>query len=138
VTANNFTSPVTYRVFADNESFQDYTVSVTVEPASASGKEITDFRFLKAKNPALAADVIGSFDGTAISLRFSVEVAHTGLIATFSTTGARVSVAGVTQVSGTTAHDFLPTVTYRVTATDGSTQDYLATVFTASLTAIEP
>jgi hypothetical protein len=138
VTAHNFTNPVTYRVFADNESFQDYTVSVTVEPASATAKEITDFRFLKSKNPGLATDVIGSFDGTAILLRFSFEAAHTGLIATFSTTGARVSVAEVTQVSGTTPNDFLPTVIYRVTATDGSTQDYPATIQTFSLTAVEP
>ena len=138
VTANNFTNPVTYQVFADNESSQDYTVSVTVEPASASGKEITDFRFLKAKNPALAADVVGTFDGTTISLGFRSEGSRAGLIATFSTTGATVSVGGVTQVSGTTPNDFLPKLTYRVTATDGSTQDYTAATFIFSLTAVEP
>jgi len=51
-----------------------------------------------------------------------------GLVAYFTTTGASVSVAGTPQVSGSTGNDFTSPLTYRVSAADGSTQDYLVTV----------
>ncbi len=50
------------------------------------------------------------------------------LVATFTVAGASVAVGGTPQVSGTTANDFSSPVTYRVTAFDGSTQDYVVTV----------
>ncbi len=50
------------------------------------------------------------------------------LVATFATTGASVSVGGVPQTSGVTTNDFTNPVTYRVTAADASTADYVVTV----------
>ena len=50
------------------------------------------------------------------------------LVATFTVAGASVAVGGTPQVCGTTANDFSSPVTYRVTAFDGSTQDYVVTV----------
>ena len=44
----------------------------------------------------------------------------------------RSTVGGATQVSGTTANDFASPVTYRVTAGDGTTQDYVVTVTVCS------
>jgi hypothetical protein len=53
------------------------------------------------------------------------------MAAAFTTTGAAVSVGGVIQTSGVTSNDFTNPVTYRVTAADGSWQDYTVTVIFA-------
>lgn len=55
-----------------------------------------------------------------------------GLIATFTTTGASVTVNSTVQTSGTTPNDFTHPVTYTVTAADASTAIYTVTVATAS------
>jgi hypothetical protein len=52
----------------------------------------------------------------------------TGLVATFATTGASVTVGGVGQTSGTTANDFTNPVAYTVTAADNTMQTYTVTV----------
>ncbi|MBN2158219.1 MAG: SMP-30/gluconolactonase/LRE family protein [Spirochaetes bacterium] len=52
----------------------------------------------------------------------------TGLVASFSTTGTSVTVDGDAQDSGVTANDFTDPVVYRVTAENGSTQDYTVQV----------
>jgi hypothetical protein len=52
-------------------------------------------------------------------------------VASFTTTGVSVKVGATTQTSGTTANDFTSPVTYRVTAGNGSTQDYVVTVTVA-------
>ena len=61
------------------------------------------------------------------------------LVATFTTTGTGVTVAGVTQVSGTTANDFTTSIAtplaYVVTAVDGSTATYNVSVTVASSSA---
>jgi len=54
------------------------------------------------------------------------------LVASFTTTGVSVTVGGTPQVSGATALNFINPVTYRVTAFDGSTQDYVVTVAVAA------
>ncbi len=51
-----------------------------------------------------------------------------GLVAEFTTNGARVEVGGVVQTSGTTTNDFRTSVVYTVFAEDGSSQDYTVTV----------
>ena len=58
--------------------------------------------------------------------------AVTGLIATFSTSGSSVTVAGVPQVSGITGNNFTSPVSYVVTAADGSTATYVVTVTVAA------
>jgi hypothetical protein len=69
----------------------------------------------------------------------SVTVPHgtnvSALAATFATTGASVKVGGTAQMSGVTAQDFASPVTYRVTAGDGSTRDYVVTVTVAPVLA---
>ena len=133
VTANDFTRPVVYRVTAANGSTQDYTVTITVAPRSAHA--VTQYGFLSANNPGLGANIVATINGASIAATVPSSADLTALVATFSITGSSVSVAGAAQVSGTTANDFRGPVTYRVTAADGSTQDYTVTVTVAAASA---
>ena len=130
VTAQDFTIPVTYQVYAQDGTRQNFLVTVTV--ASNTAKEITAFSFTKAANGAFLIDVTGIISGTNITATVPYGTTLTALKATFSTTGASVSIGGTAQTSGTTANNFTSAVTYRVTAADGSTQDYTVTVSTAA------
>jgi hypothetical protein len=132
-TANDFTSPVVYRVTADDSSTFDYTVTVNISPSSS--KNITAFSFRSVDNPGLAADVIGTINGVDISLTVPYGTDVTGLKAMFSTSGQSVLVGGVTQVSEVTTNDFTNPVTYRVIAADTTTRDYIITVTIAINTA---
>jgi len=128
-TANDFTSPVVYKVTAADGSTQSYTVTVTIAPSSA--KDITAFSFTAAKNPSLSADVVGTITSTNIAVTVPYGTPVTALIATFTTTGKTVTVGATTQVSGTTANNFTSAVTYKVTAADSSTKSYTVTVTVA-------
>ena len=66
----------------------------------------------------------------AVTVPFGTDV--TALVATFTTTGASVSVGATPQVSGTTPNNFTSPVTYTVTAADASTKAYTVTVTVAS------
>ena len=101
----------------DSATSEDPTVE-----APSSAKSITAFSFA---NPAIT----GTIDETAhtISLNFPGGINLTNLVATFTTTGASVTVGNVAQVSGTTPNDFSKTVIYTVTAKDGSKQNYTIT-----------
>ncbi len=61
-----------------------------------------------------------------VILPFGTDV--TALIATFTHTGEDVTVAAVSQTSGTTANNFTNPVVYTVTAEDGSAAIYTVTV----------
>jgi alpha-tubulin suppressor-like RCC1 family protein len=129
VTGNNFTSSVVYRVTAADTTTRDYTVIVTIAPSPA--KNLTSFAFLSANNPALSANVTATITGTAIAATVPFGTNVTALKATFATTGMTVAVSGTTQVSGVTPNNFTSPVTYRVTAADGSTKDYVVTITVA-------
>ncbi|MHB1177158.1 MAG: T9SS type B sorting domain-containing protein, partial [Daejeonella sp.] len=121
-TANNFSSPVTYRVTAADASTQDYVVTVSV--VSNTTKAITAFTILGNGTVNESAKTI------AVTVPFGTDL--TALAASFSTTGSSVKVGTVTQTSGTTANNFSSPVTYRVTAGDASTQDYVVTISVAA------
>jgi len=93
--------------------------------ARSAAKAITAFSF-----QGLTPPVTGVIDEAAHTIALTVPLAtdRHALVATFTTSGASVTVGGTPQVSGTTANDFSSPVTYRVTATDGSTQDYTVAV----------
>jgi hypothetical protein len=97
-------------------------LSFTVAP-SESAKAITAFGF---SSPAASGVIDATLHTVAVSVPSGTDLS--ALVATFSTTGASVTVGGIPQVSGTTANDFTHPVTYRVTAADASTQDYVVTV----------
>ena len=94
----------------------------------SSLNDIAALGFLITNNPGLTSDAVASITGTAIALTvpFATDVA--ALRASFDTTGASLKVGSTIQVSGTTANDFSSPVTYTVTAEDGTTKDYTATV----------
>jgi hypothetical protein len=122
VTANDFGAVVDYQVTAADSSAQTYMMTVTV--ALNPAKDVTAFEFTSAINAGLGADVVATFNGTEIDATVPYGTDVTALVATFSTTGTSVAVAGSPQDSGTTANDFSSDVHYVVTAADSSTQTY--------------
>ncbi len=126
ISANDFTSPVRYDVTARDGSFTSYTVSVTVETTSA--KDIIGFSFLTTDNPGLPLQVTGAIAGTSIIAKVPAGTDRGSLVASFSTTGATITVAGAPQTSGLTPNDFTSPLTYLVTASDGSTKQYTVSV----------
>ncbi|MBI5965985.1 MAG: S-layer homology domain-containing protein [Chloroflexi bacterium] len=125
-TANDFSSPVIYTVTAIDDSTKDYTVTVTIAPNPA--KDITAFSFI---SPVVDGIITGT--NIAVTVPFGTNV--TALAATFTTTGASVTVGGTPQISGITANDFTNPVTYIVTAADSTTKAYTVTVTIAANTA---
>ncbi|HEX4418105.1 MAG TPA: hypothetical protein VH165_09425 [Kofleriaceae bacterium] len=125
-TPNDFTNPVTYTVHGADGGTQDYTVTVTV--ALNPAKDITAFSFVLAQNAGIFISSTGTISGTSITLELTPGVNVTALVATYTTTGASVTVGGVTQTSATTPNDFTNPVTYTVTAADGTSQNYTVTV----------
>ncbi|MCC2624537.1 MAG: hypothetical protein K0R14_410 [Burkholderiales bacterium] len=116
-TSNNFTSPVTYVVTAADGTTQNYIVTATVAPSSA--KAITSFKLV---------DKPGVITGLNIAVTLPMGTDITSLAANFITTGANVTVGGVTQISNVTTNNFSTPVSYVVTAGDGSTATYTVTV----------
>ncbi|BBI36630.1 S-layer homology domain-containing protein [Cohnella abietis] len=124
-TRNDFTSPVTYTVTAQDGTTKAYTVTVT--EASSSAKDVTSFGFAELTPP-----VAGTINGTNISLIVPHGTDVRGLVATFTlSAGASAKVGTTTQVSGVTKNDFTSPVTYIVTAQDGTTKAYTVTVTAA-------
>ena len=101
---------------------------IVQDEAEADSKDITAFYFLDADNAALPADVAATITDTNISATVLFDTDVTALVASFSTTGASVTVGGTTQASRVTTNNFTNPVTYRVTAEDISYQDYTVTV----------
>ena len=126
-TSNNFTSAVLYTVTAADATTADYTVTVTV--ALNSAKAITAYSF------AVYSGATGTISGGASPYAIAVNVPFgtdvTTLAATFSTTGAVVTVGTTTQTTGTTTNDFTAPVTYTVTAANGTKATYVVTVTAA-------
>ncbi len=120
-TPNNFLNSVDYLVTAADGTSATYTV--TVSEASGSEKTITSFSFT---SPAAIVVIDEAAKTIAVSVPFETDV--TALIATFTTTGAGVTVGSIAQVSGTTPNDFTSPVAYTVTAADGTSVSYVVTV----------
>jgi hypothetical protein len=125
-TANNFEAPVPYTVTATDGTAAAYTVTATVAPIT--GRVVTTFS---------VAGVAGTVDESAkiISVILPNGTDLTRLVASFTTTGASVTLAGATQASGTTVIDGTGPLTYTVTAADGSTTTYTVNITAASVSA---
>ncbi|MBO0593399.1 hypothetical protein I2486_18535 [Cellulophaga sp. E16_2] len=109
--SQDFTNPVIYTVTAQDQTIQEYTVTLTVEGNEA--KDITDF----------AIDgVDGIITGTNITVTLPAGTDVTALSSTVTHTGASANpTSGVAQ-------DFTNSVEYTVTAADGTTKVYTITV----------
>jgi hypothetical protein len=117
-TARNFTSDVTYTVKAADNSTQNYTVRVQVDPNNA--KDITSFAIT---NP----QVQGVITGTDIT----VTVPHGTNRASLIPSIAMSPRASVDPPSGA-ARDFTSPRTYMVTAENNTTKTYTVTVTEAA------
>ena len=129
VTQNNFTNPVTYTVVAEDGSTKAYVVTVN-KAAASTAKSILTFKFA-----GVSPEIVAAIDQTNHTITANVPYAVdvTTLVATFTaSTFANVSVNNVTQVSGQTPNDFTDPVVYKVTAQDGSTQNYTVTITRAA------
>ncbi len=124
VTVNNFSIPVVYTVNAADGTTQNYTVTVTV--ASSSAKALSSFAIVSPPAPGVIDETAKT---VSVTVPFGTDV--TTLTATFTTTGAGVTVGGTAQVSGITTNDFTNSVEYAVRAADGSIAKYTVTVTVA-------
>lgn len=99
------------------------------EEVQSDQKVLLTFSFTKAINSALPTDIAGVISGRQVSFSLPAGTNVNALKATFSISPlATLSVNGRKQENGQTVNDFSSPVTYRVTAEDGTTTDYLVTV----------
>jgi len=120
--AQDFTSPVTYKVTAeDGTTFKDYTVTVTVQKSTAC--DITSFTL---------GGVVGTISGTNIAVTLPNGTDLTSLIPT-------IEKSAYSTIDKTGAQDFTSPVTYKVTAEDGTTfKEYTVTVTVAAANVTTP
>lgn len=115
VTANDFSSPVTYRVTAQDASFQDYIVTVTADNPT---KEILSYGF-GAYTGRIAGNTI------TIDVPFGTNVIHVTPV--FQHNGISAKINNLAQVSNSTTVDLSTPKIYTITAQDGTTRDYTVT-----------
>ena len=124
-TVNDFSSgSLVYTITADDgTTTQDWTVNVTVTPASTE-KDILDFNL---PNQA-SNETIDAVNHT-VDVTLGQGTDASDLVADFVLSQyASATVNGVSQTSGSTHNDFTSPVIYTVTAQDGSTQDWTINV----------
>jgi len=103
-------------------------LTFTIETAPGSAKAISAFSF-EGLSPHVAGTISEAAHTIALTVPSGTSVG--ALVATFTTSGASVAVAGTPQVSGVTANNFTGPLTYTVAAADASTQAYVVTVTVA-------
>ena len=115
--ARSFTTPITYTIIAENESTQDWTVTVNVEADTRSdAKEITAFSF-----PGQSGNPIIDPMAKTITVNVPFGTAITGITPT-------ISISPNAIISPTGARDFNTIVSYTVTAENESTQNWTVIV----------
>ena len=120
VTENDFSSPVTYTITAEDASEQNWIVTVT--EALNDENDFLTFSFAEQSGTAIIHN-----DTIIIEVVFGTDL--TDLVATFTLSPEATAKIGTTdQVSGTTANDFTSDVTYTIHAEDGTTQDWIVMV----------
>lgn len=120
---NDFTQARVYTVIAEDNTTKDFEVIVNRAPSAQ--KAITEFKFLRSLNSHLDNDYSGVVSGTSITVGVPHGFKVNKLVASFVASGnSTVAIGSAAQISGESKNDFTGTVTYRVTAEDGSTADY--------------
>lgn len=76
--------------------------------------QFTSFNFFTELNPELPWDVTGVLGNQSVTLEVPANVDVSNLVASYTETGAYVSVEGVNQTSGVTPNDFTDTVVYQL------------------------
>ena len=125
-TINDFSSPIDYKVVAEDGSYNVYSVSISF--SKSTQKELLSFSFLKSLNPTLPSDMTGVISGNKIALTVPPGVSK-NLIASFvNSARSKVYIGTTEQKSGITVNDFSNTVDYKVIAEDSSANVYSVTV----------
>lgn len=107
ISVQDFTTPKTYRVKAEDKSTRTYNVRVEKKIGLRS------FGFYKEDNPTLSADLIGTVKGLEVVVNATEDVNVTNLIARFETTeGSTLKIGTAAQTSKVTANDFSAPVIY--------------------------
>jgi hypothetical protein len=96
---------------------------VSLPPAGGGNQAITSFALLEPPVQGTIAE-----DSRTIALDVPSGTDLSALVAVFAATGARVTVAGAEQVSGTTTNDFSRPVEYVVEGPDGSSMTWVVHV----------
>jgi hypothetical protein len=125
VTANDFTSPVTYAVAAADGSVKEYAVTVTV--SKNDEKRIVWFSI--GNNIGVIDQKLSTIT---VTMPFLTDISE--LVPRFVVSGSTVAVEETAQISMTSCNDFRTAVVYTVYAADGTSRSY--TVFVA--TALNP
>jgi hypothetical protein len=115
-------------------SFINGCTSKSDSPSSDSPSSDTPSSDTPSSAKAITAFSLNGVAGTINETEKTIAVAMPSLTnvyslaATFTTTGASVTIGTTTQKSGVTVNNFIAPVTYTVTAADGSTVTYTVTV----------
>ena len=129
VTANNFSSPLTYTVTAADGSTADFTVKITV--ALNPAKDISTFSLPVPGMESTIDQAAGTIETLIPYWNGDARTSLAALVAGFATTGESVHIGSTAQHSGITANDFSSSLDYTVTAADGSTRTYTVTALIA-------
>ncbi|OFX17874.1 MAG: hypothetical protein A2033_18270 [Bacteroidetes bacterium GWA2_31_9] len=127
ITANDFSSPVTYTVLAqDLSTSKNWTVNVTVESLVSNETNILTFSITEQALPATIdnnAHVVTVETVNAINL--------SSLTPTFTlSSGAMATVNEISQLSGVTSNNFTYPLIYKVLAEDGNTsQNWIVHIY---------
>jgi hypothetical protein len=124
-TTNDFTSPVTYTVYAADRSTKNYTV--TVVNAAEDTKSIISYGIKGYPTAIINLDEVNG--KIVVTLPYGVSLLN--LVADFTTTGAAVKIKEAVQETGVSKNDFVDPIIYTVYAADKSTKDYTVTITNA-------
>jgi eukaryotic-like serine/threonine-protein kinase len=124
-TAQDFTNPVRYTITAEDGTQKTYIAVAKIIADSA--RSITSFIFKAANNPALTADVAGNIGSDSIKVYVPYGTNITSLTPTISINGVTISPASLT------AQNFSGTISYTITAEDGTTRNYKVVVYVQPL-----
>lgn len=124
LSSQNYTSPLTYIIYANDGTPENYTVNVSKYPAT--NESITEFSVVTTDGT-----FEGNIDDTAHTIHVGVpaDVILSNLIANFSTSGSSVKVSSISQTSGLSINNFTSPVIYNVISGDASlNRNYTVTV----------
>lgn len=118
ITENDFSSPVSYVVTAEDGTTKNWTVTV-------KESNLVSYKFEAALNDYIETDIIADPINGEIKLDIPYHAEITSLIASFElNTGASAKVGTVDQESGVTANDFSDAVTYTIIGADATEEEW--------------
>ncbi|MFC2086100.1 T9SS type A sorting domain-containing protein [Bacteroidota bacterium] len=124
VTTNDFTDPVTYVITAEDGTEQNWIVTVTIEGEQSSANDFLTYSFAESTGESII-----NVENHTVTNEVETGTDVTTLIATFtSSPQSTVKIGEIAQESGVTANDFTNSVTYTITAEDGTEQTWTVTV----------